>query len=322
MIRIHCEAGALRTLTRRHLDAVRGYIELQDISYQEALYAAVSALTALPPPQHPDFASARAAKDWSWLEHLILADVSTLRRLAVRDKPRLQFKQFADMYGSRFSRTPETYLYDDYNAYSLIEGLGLHICPYCDEEPAEAFEADGKKRRNAQLDHFFPKSAYSGLAMCFYNLIPSGTCNQVRLEKQLGMNPYEEGIEDHTRLFPDIAIGVNLAALTPKDCVIKFHATAGMEENVRVLGLEKRYEKHQKEAYRLLRNIQFYSEAKRKELARDFFAGNAAALREALGLELPTEQDWREHPLAKLRHDILSTAMGVDGPKEEMEHDE
>lgn len=311
MIRIHCEERILQALTRRHMDAVRGYISLQDSAYQETLYAAVAGLTALPSPHHPDFAAARDAEDWSWLERLILADVPTLRKLTAQDKPRLQFKQFKNMYNSRFSHTPETYLYDNYNAYSLIDGLGLHICPYCDEEPAETFEADGRKRRNAQLDHFFPKSVYSGLAMCFYNLIPSGTCNQIRLENNLGANPYEADIENLTRLFPDIAIGANMAALSPKDCVIDFHATAGMAENIRILGLEGRYEKYQEEAHQLLQRIQFYSEAKQKELTRDFFAGDETALRKMLKLEPPTEDDWREHPLTKLRHDILATVAGT-----------
>lgn len=308
MICIHCEKQTLQALTRRHMDAVQGYISLQDSFYQETLYMAVTGLTALPPPHYSSFAAACNATDWSWLKQLILADVPTLRKLVAQDKPRLQFKQFKNMYNSRFSHTPETYLYGDYNAYSLIEGLGLRICPYCDEEPAEIFEADGRKRRNAQLDHFFPKSAYSGLAMCFYNLIPSGTCNQIRLEKNLGANPYEADIENLTRLFPDIAIGANMAALLPNDCVIDFHATAGMAENIRILGLERRYEKHQEEAYQLLQRIQFYSKAKQTELTRDFFADNETALRKMLNLEPPTEKDWREHPLTKLRYDILVTA--------------
>ena len=311
MIRIHCNAKTLQSLAERHLNAVQEYIKLQNTSYQESLYTAVTALTVLPSSQHPNFTEACAADDWSWLEDLILADVSTLRELIAQDKPHLQFKQFADMYSNRFSRTPETYLWDDYNAYSLIEGLGLRVCPYCDEEPAETFKTDGRKRRNAQLDHFFPKSVYSGLAMCFYNLIPSGTCNQVRLEKGLGANPYEKDIEDWTRLYPDIDIGANLAALTYRDCRIGFHPQKGMVENIRILGLEERYKKHQDEAYKLLQKIQFYSKAKQEDIAHDFFAGDMAALRKMLELEPPTEQDWRERPLTKLKHDILAIASGI-----------
>lgn len=308
MIRIRCEKQKLQTLTQRHMDAIQGYIELQESAYQESLYAAVSALTALPPPPYPDFASACEAGDWSWLEDLILADVPTLRKLTMQDKPRLQFEQFSDMYSQHFSHAPETYLYGDYNAYSLLEGLGLHICPYCDEEPSETFRAGGKKRRNAQLDHFFPKGEYSGLAMCFFNLVPSGTCNQTKLKGDLGANPYEPDIESHTRLFPDITLGANLASLTPEDCRIDFHATGGMVQNVYLLGLEDRYRKYRGEAYRLLKGLQFYSEAKREDLCRNFFDGDCDKLREMLDLELPSEQDWGQKPLTKLKHDILITA--------------
>lgn len=320
MVRIRCEKQKLRALTRRHMDAIQGYIELQGSAYQESLYTAVAGLTALPPPPYPDFASARGARDWSWLERLILADVPTLRSLTARDEPRLQFKHFSDMYSSCFSRSPDTYLYENYNAYSLIEGLGLHICPYCDEEPAETFRAGGKRRRNAQLDHFFPKGRYSGLAMCFFNLIPSGACNQAKLKGDLGANPYEPDIESHTRLFPDIALSANLASLTPEDCRIEFHATGGMVQNVELLGLEDRYRKHQDTAYQLLKRLQYYSKAKREELSRDFFDGDGDKLRQMLGLELPTQQEWGQKSLMKLKHDILITAAGpenqADGKEE------
>lgn len=312
MVHIRCEKQRLQNLTRKHMDAIQGYISEQSASYQEQLYASVSALTALPAPPFTNFAAACAADDWCWLQHLILADVPTLRRLVAQDAPRLQFKQFADMYNKYFSRSPEICLYGDYNAYSLISGLNLHICPYCDEEPAEVFEAGGRRRRNAQLDHFFPKDTYSGLAMCFFNLIPSGTCNQIKLRGNLGENPYESDIETHTRLFPDITPGINFSLLTPEECPINFHATGGMIENVRLLGLEDRYKKHQGEAYQLLKKLQYYNRAKQDELSRDFCGGDRDELRRMLDLELPKEQDWGQKPLTKLKHDILITAASME----------
>lgn len=312
MIHIRCEKRRLQELTRKHVDAIRGYISGQSSSYQERLYASVSALTVLPAPPFPNFAAACAADDWRWLQRLILADVPTLRKLAVQDAPRLQFEQFVDMYDNYFSRSPKTRLYGDYNAYSLISGLNLHICPYCDEEPAEVFEAGGRQRRNAQLDHFFPKNTYRGLAMCFFNLVPSGTCNQIKLKDDLGANPYESDIETHTRLFPDIIPGMNFSLLTPEECPINFHATGGMIENVRLLGLEERYKKHQGEACQLLKRLQYYNSVKQDELIRDFCGGDRGELRRILDLELPTEQDWGQKPLTKLKHDILITVASIE----------
>lgn len=312
MIHIRCEDQKLQELTQKHMDAIQGYIGDQNTSYQEDLYAAVSALTVLPAPSFSNFAAAYAADNWTWLQNLILADVPTLRKLTAQDASRLQFKQFSDMYSKYFSRSPEICLYGDYNAYSLIAGLKLHICPYCDEEPAETFQADGKQRRNAQLDHFFPKDTYSGLAMCFFNLVPSGTCNQIKLRGDLGESPYEPDIETHTRLFPDIAPGVNLSSLTPEEFQINFHATGGMIQNVRILGLEDRYKKHRGEAYQLLKKLQYYNKVKRDELIRDFCDGAGDELRRMLDLELPTAQDWGQKPLTKLKHDILITAASVE----------
>ncbi len=47
MIHIRCVRQKLQKLTRKHMDAVKGYLCAQDASYQEDLYAEVSALTAL-----------------------------------------------------------------------------------------------------------------------------------------------------------------------------------------------------------------------------------------------------------------------------------
>lgn len=316
MIHIRCEKQKLQELTQKHMDAIQGYISNQSISYQEDLYAAVSALTVLPTPSYPNFSAANASNDWSWLRHLILADVPTLRSLIEQDADRLQFKQFTDMYNKYFSRSPKVCLYGNYNAYSLITGLGLHICPYCDEEPAESFDADGKQHRNAQLDHFFSKDAYSGLAMCFFNLVPSGTCNQIKMTGNLGANPYESDIEMHTRLFPDIAPGINLSHLTSDECPINFHATGGMIENVCLLGLEDRYKKYRGEAYQLLKRLQYYNNTKQDELCRNFCGGDMDELHRVLGLELPAEQDWGQKPLTKLKHDILITVAYMEEPKQ------
>lgn len=77
--------------------------------------------------------------------------------------------------------------------------------------------------------------------MCLFNLVPTGTCNQIKLKGDLGANPYESDIETHTRSFTDIIPGMNFSLLTPEECPINFHATGEMIENVCLLGLEDRY---------------------------------------------------------------------------------
>ncbi len=308
MIHIRCAPEKLEQLKKAHLTHIRNYIKKQAAPYSECLFQAVAQLQSLPPVVPSNYAEAVRADDWAWLKHLILADVSTLRTLAAREEARLKFEQFSDMYNRRFSKSPTTYLDQKYNAYSLIKGLGIVVCPYCDEEYAEVLDATEHPQRTAQLDHFFPKSAVPGLAMCFFNLIPVGAnCNRLKLTCSLSKSPYEKDIESCTRLFPELPAGANVSALSPDACQIVFHNTPEMDANLKVLHLEERYQKHQGYAYRLLQNLQNYDRAKQEEILRTFpgLFPDERALRRALDVDLPGEEAWGHEQLVKLRHDIL-----------------
>ena len=139
-----------------------------------------------------------------------------------------------------------------FNAYVLIEEQDVHVCPYCDDEYLDVVTEGGKKKRTSEVDHFFPKGKYPGLAMCFYNLIVSGqNCNGLKLQNLLGASPYDEDIEEQTFLFPEIEIGVNMESLKPEECKVLLHAKRGMVENEKVLGLADRYAGRYQEAYNL-----------------------------------------------------------------------
>lgn len=182
---------------------------------------------------------------------------------------KLQFTHFKKIYSNYFSNGATVYVDGDYNAYKFLKNLGITVCPYCDDEYLETVKIDDKLHRTSEVDHFFPKSKYPALAMCFYNLIPSGqNCNGLKLENELGMSPYESEIEDMTFLFPDIPVGAAIESIAPEDCKVSFHAQNGMINNVASLGLEQRYERHAPEAHRLLKNLQLYSEEKIEELVR------------------------------------------------------
>ena len=62
-----------------------------------------------------------------------------------------------------------------YNAHSLVNNLNLSTCVYCNRQYITPVK-DVKLR--PALDHFYPKSVYPILALCFFNLIPScDICN-------------------------------------------------------------------------------------------------------------------------------------------------
>ncbi|SDA11521.1 hypothetical protein SAMN02910447_00428 [Ruminococcus sp. YE71] len=203
------------------------------------------------------------------IEEFLTADVDTLKRWVRECPEKLDFSQFKNMYQRFFSNGADKFVDKDYNAYKFLKELDVTVCPYCDDEYLDIVEIDDKQKRTSEIDHFFPKSRFPALAMCIYNLVPSGqNCNGLKLEFELGADPYESDIESLSFLYPDLDVGVLLDNLSPNECKVLFHPKDGMEKNVSLLALEQRYERHAPEAYRLLRNRQLYSEEKINEIVK------------------------------------------------------
>lgn len=80
-------------------------------------------------------------------------------------------------YDTYLSKTETT---KEYDAYKLVEKIGIKTCPYCNRSYISFVKNDDKKTR-PQLDHFYPKAIYPFLACSFYNLIPScSACNHMK----------------------------------------------------------------------------------------------------------------------------------------------
>lgn len=286
---------------RDHAQAVRAYVKTKNEAYQRELFQVVTAVV----PAALDYNASKNIGDWSWLENFLLADVATLKKLTEEKPALLQFGQFKKLYKNRFCNGGSHYVDDTskYNAYTFIENLGVKVCPYCDEEYLDVLEQDGiPTQRTLELDHFFPKSLFPALAMCFYNLVPSGqSCNGIKKERLLGMSPYEKNIEECTRLSPDLPIGINMEHISPEECEIHFHAVGGMQENVSVFCLEQRYLRHKGEAHRYLLLKQTCGEEKIAELVNMGLFSTVEQAREILYGVTDTNQQL----LQKLKHDIL-----------------
>lgn len=201
------------------------------------------------------------------IKDFLLADVDTMRCWISQSPGLLQFSAFKEIYSRFFSNGADKFVDGDYNAYSFIRGLEVYVCPYCDDEYIDIVEIDGKKKRTSEVDHFFPKSKYPALAMSFYNLIPCGqVCNGLKLDNELGSNPYESNIEMLTCIYPELPVGVALSQIDPTACAPKFHPKNGMIRNVDLLTLEQRYSRQAFEVHRILLNLQMYSNEKIDEL--------------------------------------------------------
>ena len=201
------------------------------------------------------------------ISEFISADVNTMRGWVNNSPELLKFDTFKYIYNRYFSNGSDKFVDGNYNAYELIRLLDITICPYCDDEYLDVVEQYGKKMRTSEIDHFFPKSKYPALAMCYYNLVPCGqNCNGLKLEKELGENPHEKDIEKMTFLYPDLPIGTALENVLPNTCFVRFHPKQGMIRNVELLALEQRYRRHASLVHRLLLNAQLYSIEKIDEL--------------------------------------------------------
>ncbi len=90
-------------------------------------------------------------------------------------------------YDTYLSKTETT---KEYDAYKLVENLGIKTCPYCnrsyisfvnEKKSNEDKDEKSNKKTRPQLDHFYPKAIYPFLACSFYNLIPScSACNHMK----------------------------------------------------------------------------------------------------------------------------------------------
>lgn len=225
------------------------------------------------------------------IENFLLADVDTLRHWINNSSELLQFNDFKDMYSRFFSNGADKYVDGKYNAYSFIEELEVTVCPYCDDEYIDIVKVEGRQKRTSEVDHFFPKSEYPALAMCFYNLVPCGqVCNGLKTDDELGSNPHEANIESLTHIYPDLEIGILLDQVDPLQCAPKFHPKRGMVRNVDILTLEQRYSRHAEEVHRLLLNLQRYNVEKLNELERMGFGDKEQLISTIFAPQNPNEK--------------------------------
>lgn len=204
-----------------------------------------------------------------WLEDFLLADVETLRTMAASERMEMKKTFFKEMYQKDFQSGSASK--GEYCAAQMVSMLDIRVCPYCDRNLINNIKRkkDGKILRGNQLDHFFPKSKYPMLAMCFYNLIPvCASCNLRKHEKEFSMNPYEEGIEEQT--FFDADRKVSNGGFHERDIELKLMYTSAIKKNIEILALEEEYAQYKDIAYEIVAKATLYDETKKKELCRNY----------------------------------------------------
>ena len=76
----------------------------------------------------------------------------------------------------------------------MVNESKRYVCPYCNRS---YISSRGEEVSGAQLDHFFPKSAYPIFALCLYNLVPScGDCNRVKSKSTVELiSPFDYTVD-------------------------------------------------------------------------------------------------------------------------------
>jgi len=215
-------------------------------------------------------------------KEVITADFKTLKEHAAKYKiseKKTPVEEFIveNLYGcfaksvSRFGgievEYKETKQY--YNAQALIYFLGITVCPYCNRNYINNIEKENDKTiRTSQFDHFFNKKDYPLYAISFYNLVPSCyACNHTKSVHDISKSPYDSDLNIGNTIKFDFELKSALPLKNKSDVTIFISEQKGLEDNVRVLGLENQYELHKGDVYEILMRQHFFTD----EMIQEYF---------------------------------------------------
>lgn len=258
-------------LKQTHFDAIKSYV--RDIMRSDARKDFYKHVIALPGFEIYHKEHDEQNDDYNWLKQFILADFKVLESWVKNHAQLLSFDYMKKVYLNRFSKGLDDFVdkQGSYNSYTLYELMGVKVCPYCEHEFLEVVEIYGQKRRTMEFDHFFPKgeNEYPGLAMCFYNLIPScKPCNQLKKTNPVATSPYDPDIELLSHFETNLPLGVNMETVDDLQCEPILHTVGGMIINDKSLAIEQRYKPLAPEVHRLLKNKQSFDDDKLREMER------------------------------------------------------
>lgn len=198
--------------------------------------------------------------------------------------------------------------------YWIIEKTELKVCPYCNI----SYTYSREEAVTAQLDHFFPKSEYPILALCFYNLVPScPACNKIKLDDVEEMaSPYKNGA------FKDLRITWDYGKDSDQDKYDEKFSLAALEEMIEIkietskeeeqnnltsMKIKEAYQQHRDYASEVIKKARIYTNPEAQKLICDISASVGITPEEVerfyLGNYLD-ENDIKKRPLSKMTKDF------------------
>ena len=206
--------------------------------------------------------------------------------------------------------------------YWLVNQLGITVCPYCNHNYIFTRDPENEKGR-ADLDHYYPKSKISHLALSFYNLIPCcKTCNSngIKGDQTIDINPYEGGFEN-SHLFTVVNL-VEFFLTQEQETEVKLvknesyakEPSLDPTENIRVFRLNELYSQHGTLVRDLMTKAEAYHEGYYESLRESFKGvgiGSNKDLDRLIFGNYVAPEDFGKQPLSKFTRDIL-LQLGVD----------
>lgn len=226
-------------------------------------------------------------------------------------------KLYAFVYIALKEPMEELYgLMRDLKQDDVFEKLNIRTCPYCNRQYTFTLRPTKKGDPNTspEFDHFYPKSEYPTLAICFYNLVPScHCCNHGKRTKQLNINPYFDefkgafylckSADDHTPLNMKEAKDIK----DEQDVHIAYDGPREEKWDVRKLGLDKLYGMHQDYVMEIVDKVNAYNGAVNQGLVDSFqgvYHNQGEVFDFVWGKHLELSEQEKK-PLSKFTRDLL-----------------
>lgn len=96
-------------------------------------------------------------------------------------------QEYKELYKKVFT-LPDSTINNKKNNISLIQDLGVTVCPYCNRNYINSRD----KNLGCEFDHYYSKSRYPFFALTLSNLIPScSTCNRIKNKKKYQFCPFD-----------------------------------------------------------------------------------------------------------------------------------
>ncbi len=210
-----------------------------------------------------------------------------------------------------------------WDAYRLVEKLGVNSCPYCNCQYTFTIIDEDKNEKIVRppLDHFFAHSIYPYLAISFYNLIPAcAICNStfkrdVEFDLENFIHPYIEefGFNAKFTFIPDSyedLIGISKSHNSKTQLRINPDIDSSLKNrinnNIAIFHLDDIYSQHDDYIKEMIRKQIIASGAYLDMLLKqypDAFQSKEELYQFAFG-NFPNEEDFHKRPLSKLTHDI------------------